>query len=74
MAGHRIYPRDNTCPRCKATYVQRDGKHRYCTLECSVAVAMDNAAQLHNHSGPAWEKWHAAMVRFLERGIGVPQE
>ena len=67
MPAHRIYPKLNKCPKCGNEYLQRDRRHRYCSLACSLWVATEAADQLHHHSGPTYDKWRAAMRKAAER-------
>ena len=60
MASHTF-----KCSKCgteRTTDSYRTWKRGLC-LDCSIHNIYENAKQLHDHSGPAYEKWKKAMKR-----------
>jgi DNA-directed RNA polymerase subunit RPC12/RpoP len=65
MASHTL-----KCSKCGTEFTTtswRAWKRGLC-LECSVRKTYENAQQLHDHSGPAYEKWKKAM-KHAARGL-----
>lgn len=56
------------CRDCnKPMNVGTNTRNRPRCLECAGKLVIDNAIQMHEKSGPAYDRWRLAMAKAVER-------
>ena len=55
------------CVDCQEMFPRKQLNRMGRCFRCAIAAARDAARQLHNHEGPYYERWKAAMKERIGR-------
>ena len=66
MSGHPQSPRRyKVCIRCGKRRLAKNISARGLCRECSFKAIVENIKSMKSKSGPSWEKWKMAMLRYV---------